>query len=101
MTVLTASNTDVLAGTQLDQVPGPGTFLVIAASSVVDSTIGIILGTDTYVNDRPLPLRANGVPNASDDVQLVVTSPGGVRPVINIVEVTAMTVYIIVVFTPG
>lgn len=97
---MTASNTDVLAGTQLDQVPGPGLFLVMGASTVADSTIGITLGADTYVNDRPLPLRANGVPNAQDDVQLAVQSPGGVRPVINIVEVTAMTVFLIVVFTP-
>lgn len=81
--------------------PGPGTFLVIAASTVNDSTISITLGADTYVDARPLPLRANGVPQASDDVQFVVASPGGVRPVIAIVEVTAMSAYLIVVFTPG
>lgn len=99
--LLAATNTDVLAGTQLDQVPRPGMFRIWAASTVNDSTISVTLGQDTLINSVVLPLRANGVPDIDSDVPIQVPSPGGVRPVISIVEVTAMSALIIVVFQPG
>lgn len=98
-TTLTADNTDVLAGTQLDQVPGPGVFTVFGASTVLDSAITITLGKDTLINAQPMPLRANGEPNINEDIPLaIIESGGGVRPVINVDEVTAMTAVLIVVF---
>lgn len=98
--LLAATNTDVLAGTQLDQVPRPGVFRVWAASTVGDSTMSITLGQDTLINDVVLPLRTNGVPDINSDVPVLVQSPGGVRPVIAVTEVSAMSAMIIVVFQP-
>jgi len=98
---LTATTTDALAGTQLDQVPVAGTFAILAASSVADSTIAVTLGNVTIIDARPLPLRANGQPSVQDDQPLVIASLGGTRPVIAIVEVTAMVVFLIVVFEPA
>ncbi len=98
---LTATTADALAGTQLDQVPGAGSFAILIASTVADSTISVTLGSVTIIDARPLPLRANGVPSVQDDVPLTIVSTGGVRPVITITEVTAMTSFLIVVFEPG
>ncbi len=98
---LTADSNDVLTGTQLDQVPLPGTFSVLAASTVNDTEITISLGQDTYIDAQPLPLRANGVPEAAEDYSQVTQSPGGVRPVIQINIVTAATVMIIIQFVPA
>lgn len=100
--VLGASNTDVLAGTQLDQVPTPGTFEIWGASTVLDSTITVSLGQETLINGQALPLRTNGEPSLDADIPIAsIFSPGGVRPVINVVEVTAMSATIVIVFTPG
>lgn len=97
--VLAADNTDVLAGTQLDQVPGPGIFTVWGASTVADSLITITLGQDTLINAQALPLRTSGEPSLNEDVPVaIIDSPGGVRPVINVDENTAMSATIVVVF---
>ena len=97
---LTATNADVLAGTQLDQTPQPGTYTILAASTVADSTITISLGGVIIVNGQALPLRANGVPSLLEDVSLIIAAPAGARPVINIIEVAAMTAMVIVLFEP-
>lgn len=99
--LLAATDLDVLAGTQLDQVPRPGVFRVWAASTVGDSTMSVTLGADTLINGQVLPLRANGVPDIDADVPILVPSPGGVRPVVSVTEVTAMTAMVIVVFQPA
>jgi len=97
--VLAADNTDVLAGTQLDQVPGPGTFTVYGASTVLDSLITISLGQDTLINAQALPLRTNGEPSVNEDAPIaIIESPGGVRPVLNVDEQTAMSATILVIF---
>jgi len=97
--VLSADNTDVLAGTQLDQVPNAGSFTVYGASTVLDSLVTISLGADTLINGQALPLRTNGEPSINADLPIaVIESPGGVRPVINIDEVTAMSATIVVLF---
>jgi len=96
---LTATNTDVLAGTQLDQVPGPGIFTIYAASTVADGTVTVSLGQDTLINAQVLLLRVSGNPNINEDVPIAeVSSPGGVRPVINYTEVTAATAVFVTVF---
>jgi len=99
---LTADNTDVLAGTQLDQVPSAGQFAVYGASTVLDSLVTISLGDLTIINAQAMPLRANGEPNINEDVPLaVLDTPGGVRPVINIDEQTAATMVLIIIFEPN
>jgi len=99
--VLAATNADVLAGTQLDQTPEPGMYSIWAASTVNDSTITVSLGGVTLINAQPLNLRVNGVPSLLDDPPLIIGAPAGTRPVINIIEVTAMSAYIIIIFTPA
>lgn len=97
--VLAADNTDVLAGTQLDQVPQAGTFTIWAASTVLDTLLTVSLGSDFLINAQALPLRTNGEPNINEDVPVaVLDSPGGVRPVLNINEQTAMSATIMVLF---
>jgi len=98
---LTATNADVLSGTQLDQTPMPGTYTILAASTVADSTITVSLGGVTVINGQVLSLRANGVPSFIDDLPIIMIGQIGTRPVINIIEVTAMTALVIVLFEPG
>lgn len=96
---ITADNTDVLAGTQLDQVPLPGKFTIWAASTVLDSLLTVSLGEITLINAQALPLRTNGEPNVNEDIPLAeIDSPGGARPVLNYNEQTAATVVIQVVY---
>jgi len=100
-TLLAATIADFLAGTQLDQVPGPGTFEILGASTVGDSTITVVLAGQILIDGQPLPLRSNGIPDASDDPIIAIQTPGGVRPIITITEVTAMSAMVQVTFVPG
>lgn len=99
--VLAASNTDLLAGTQLDQIPESGMFVVTAASTQNDGTINVSLGQVVLITAQPLPLRLNGVPDMSDDPGISIVGRAGARPVIAYVEVTAATAYIIIQFIPA
>lgn len=96
--VLGASDTDILAGTQLDQIPEPGTFTIIGASTQNDGTLNISLGQSLLIQAQALPLRVSGVPNLSDDPVIALRALAGARPVLAYVEVTAASVYIIVEF---
>lgn len=99
--LLTATNTDVLAGTQLDQPGVPGVYTVWVASTVADSTVTISLGGRTIVNNAVIPLRANAeiVEDADNFYQMVSLMAG--RPVINITEVTAASIQVRTVFLPA
>ncbi len=100
--VFTADDADALAGTQLDQVPGPGMFNIWCGSDQADSLITISLGSITLVNAQAIAQRTNGMPNLNEDVPFSIPSPGGSRPVILIDEVTAATgIHLIVVFSPA
>ncbi len=99
--VLTATNADVLAGTQLDQPGVPGVYTVWAASTVGDSSITITLGGRTIVNGAIITLRANSEIRENEDVFFQMLSRTGGRPVINVVEVTAASIRIRTKFIPG
>jgi len=99
--VLTATNADVLAGTQLDQPGVPGVYTIWAASTVGDSTITITLGGRTIVNGAIVTLRANSEIRENEDVFFQLLSRTGGRPVINVVEVTAMSCRIRTKFIPA
>ncbi len=97
--VIAADNTDVLAGTQLDQVPLPGTFTIYGASTVLDSLVTVSLGQDTIINAQALPLRTNGEPSLNEDAPIaLIESRGGVRPIINVDEQTAMSATFVVIY---
>jgi len=99
--VLTASNADVLAGTQLDQPGVPGVYTVWLASTVGDTTVTITLGGRTVVNGAVVTLRANSEIRENEDVFFQVLSRTGGRPVINVVEVTAASIRIRTKFIPA
>lgn len=98
---ITADATDLLAGTQLDQIPEAGMFQIIAASTQADTLLSVTLGGDVIISNQAVPLRTAGVPDMSDDPAMVIASPGGSRPVIAVDIVTAATVMVQVQYTPA
>ena len=99
--VLIATNTDVLAGTQLDQPGVPGVYTIWAVSTVGDSTITISLGGRTIVNAAIVILRANSEIREDEDNFFQMVSKTGGRPVISVVEVTAMSLRVRTKFLPA
>lgn len=99
--VTTVDIADVLAGTQLDKIPYGGVLTVWAASSVADTGIKIQRGGDTIVDNRPLPLRANGQPSVADDLPYVIEVSPGDKVTVSIDVVGAGTCVINIVLTPG
>lgn len=98
---LQATTTDVLAGSQLDQPGVPGVYTVWVASNVGDTTITISLGGRTIVNGAIAIQRTNSEIRENEDNFYQMLSRTGGRPVINIVEVTAMICNVRTVFLPA
>ncbi len=98
---LQATTADVLAGTLLDQPNVPGVYTVWAASTVGDSTITITLGGRTLINGGVVILRANSEIRENEDTFYQGISTTGGRPVISVVEVTAMTMRVRTKFLPA
>jgi len=99
--VLTASNTDVLAGTKLDQPGVPGVYTIWAASTVGDSTLTISLGGRNIVDGAIMVLRANSEIRENEDPYFQMVARVYGRPVIAIVEVTAASMRIRTRFIPA
>ena len=99
--VLTATDLDVLAGTQLDQPGVPGVYTIWAASTVGDSTISVTLGGRTITNNAVITLRANSEIRENEDTFFQVLSRTGGRPVIAVTEVTAASIRIRTKFIPA
>jgi len=99
--VITATNADLLAGTQLDQPGVPGVYTVWLASTVGDSTVTITIGGRTIVNGAVITLRANSEIRENEDTFFQIVSRTGGRPVINVVEVTAASIRIRTKFLPA
>lgn len=99
--VLTASNTDFLAGTQLDQPGVPGVYTVWLASTVGDTTVSISQGGRLITDQAVVTLRANSEIRENEDTFYQMISPTGGRPVINITEVTAASIRVRVKFIPA
>jgi len=96
-TVDTADNTDALAGTDLETVPGPGFLLIWGASTQADTEVTITGGPlRPTARATLLPMRANGVPNINEDPPKVIPVTGGEKIVINLNIVTAATVCFVV-----
>ncbi len=99
--VVLASDTDFLAGSQLDQPGVPGVYTIWAASTVGDSTITISLGGRTITQAAVIVLRANSEIREDEDPYFQMHSLTAGRPVIDIVEVTAAAIRIRVRFIPA
>jgi len=98
--VITASSTDFLAGTQLDQPGVAGVYTVWAASTVGDTTLTITLGGQQITNQATVVLRANSEIREDEDPYFQMASLTGGRPVINVLEVTSATIRVRVKFIP-
>lgn len=99
--ILAASNSDVLAGTQLDQPGVPGVYTIWAVSDQIDSTITIRMGGRTIVSEGAITQRSGVVILESDDPFFQMVSAGLGRPVIIITEVTAMSCRVRTRFIPA
>jgi len=93
--VLTASNTDVLNGTDLESVPDTGVLRVYGASDQNDSTITITgPGQQPVVRGQAMIQRTNGMPDKNTDNPYLIGVERGGKYVIDITEVTAMVAVI-------
>jgi len=98
---ITADDTDLLAGTQLDQPGVPGVYTIWAASTVGDTLLSITMGGRTIINNGVVILRANSEIRENEDNFYQMLSRTGGRPVINVNIVTAATVRIRTKFLPA
>jgi len=99
--VITASNTDVLAGTILDQPGVPGIYTVWLASTVGDTTVSVSLGGRTIAEGAVVILRANSEIRENEDPFFQMLSRTGGRPVIAVIEVTAASIRVRTRFLPA
>lgn len=99
--VLTATNADFLAGTQLDQPGVPGVYTIWLVSTVGDTTVSINLGGRIIVSEAVVVLRANSEIRIDEDSNFQMLSRTGGRPVISVTEVTAMACRVRVIFLPA
>ena len=99
--VISASNTDLLAGTSLDQPGVAGVYTVWAVSDVVDTTITISQGGRSVVNEAVVVQRTGSVISEDEDPNFQMLSRTGGRPVIAIIEVTAMVCRVRTKFLPA
>lgn len=97
---LPTDNADVLAGSLLDPIPGPGVLLVYIASSVRDGVVSVT-GPGVVGAFRTTPvLRSNGIPDLSADMPIMVPTPGG-KVIINYDEVGAGDAFATVIWVPA
>lgn len=99
--IISATTADVLAGTQLDQPGVPGVYTIWLASDVADTTVSITLGGRTVVNNVRTVQRAVSEIRENEDPFYQMVSRTGGRPVIAIVETTAMNCRVRTKFIPA
>lgn len=99
--LITASNADFLAGTQLDQPGVPGVYTIWIASTVGDTVFSVSLGGRLLTDANVAILRANSEIREDEDSYIQMLSRTGGRPVINITEVTAASIRVRVKFIPA
>lgn len=98
--VFTATEADVLSDTDLRQVPGPGAIAVWAASTVDDSTITVRIGNRQGVSSIAVTNRGTGAPIEENNQAPIMmkTVKGGENVRIDVTEVTAMSLRLVVVW---
>jgi len=93
---LAATATDVLANSDLDRAPGPGSIGIWAISDQVDSRLTARIGSRQVASDITLPtgtlIDTDQVPIAMQAVR------GGEKIIVDVVEVTAMALHLTVVW---
>ena len=100
---LPTDNTDVLNGTLLEQIPGPGVLNLFIASSQRDGKVTVtgpgVLQTPAY-QAAPV-LRANGIPDIQADIPYPIVCTGRGRVIIAYDEVGAGDAWATCIFVPG
>lgn len=99
--VIAADDTDLLAGSSLDQVGVPGVYTIWAASTVADTEITISMGGRSVINAGKVILRANSEIRENEDTNYQMLSRTGNRPIINVNVVTAASVRVRTKFLPA
>lgn len=99
--ILAATTSDFLAGSLLDQPGVAGVYTIWLASDVADTTVTITLGGLQVVNGAAVILRANSEIRENEDNFYQMLSRNSGRPVITVVEVTAMACRVRVKFLPA
>lgn len=98
---LATDTTDILGGTALDPVPGPGVLMVFLASSQRDGifTCGgpAVLGGAYRV---PPVLRSSGIPDLSADMPYILPVQQG-KAILDYDEVTAGDAFVTIMYLPG
>lgn len=97
----TATSTDMLSGTDLATVPGPGLLQAWVASTVNTATLSATVGAVNAKRSAAVRLRSAGLPNLSDDPpDVMVAVNGGEKPAF-VLGGTTGTVYLITRWTPS
>lgn len=81
---VTATNSNVLSGTQLESAPYNCTYMVLIAADNATTTATITAPGAQAALDDFVVLRTNGIPDASADVGYIINLAQGQRPVIAI-----------------
>lgn len=98
--VLAADNTDVLNGTDLENIPGAGLLGLAVASTQADSLLTVTgRGFEVPIRAQAVPLRTNGQPTEDDDPIGVFTPEGG-KVIVDVNIQTAATVVVDAIFVP-
>lgn len=97
---VTADNTNVLSGSDLQSAPGPGAVLLWIASSQADTIVTFTAPPRVALRNVRPHLRTNGVPLVSDDSPVAVAVQGGEQIAVQVDVVTAATVGYVVKFIP-
>jgi len=99
---ITADDSDVLASTDLSNIPGAGVLEVFIASTQNDTVFTFTgPGNEPIVRLQKVMLRTNGMPVIKDDVPYTAIVIQGGHYVLNVDIVTAATVSIIANYTPA
>lgn len=97
----TAADTDALAGTDLETMPGPGLLQIWAASTVNTGTLTLVVAGANIARAMAISLRTNGVPNIDQDPPIAEAGvEGGEKAVVNLGGTTG-TIYTVARWTPA
>lgn len=96
---VTADNTDLLAATDLANIPRDGQLDIFIASTQNDTTLTITgPGVEAPIRTQKLQLRTNGMPLLSDDLPISIPVTQGAHYILNLDIVTAATANMIAIW---
>lgn len=96
---LAATGTDVLAGSDLDRAPGPGAVGVWCISNQTDSTITVRVGAGQGASAIAVPTGT--LIDTEQPPIAMAPVVGGEKIVVDVVEVTAMAMHLMVLWIPA